>query len=177
MVIRKEEKMSLKKDFLWGAATAAYQIEGAAQQDGRGDSVWDIFCQEEGTILNGESGKVACDHYHRFREDVEWMAELGLRAYRFSISWSRLIPDGVGAVNPKGVEFYNQLIDTLLAKNIMPCVTLFHWDYPQALENRGAWENEESPKWFAYYARTVGELFGDRVKYFITFNEPHMRDV
>lgn len=164
--------MGFKKDFIWGASTAAYQIEGAAGEDGRKDSVWDVFCRTQGNVLHGDSGTVACDHYHRFREDVKHMAALGIKAYRFSIAWPRLIPDGIEQVNPQGAAFYNQLINTLLEHKITPYVTLFHWDYPQALEEKGAWANPESPYWFAAYAKTVATLFGDRVQHFITFNEP-----
>ncbi|MBQ6859606.1 MAG: family 1 glycosylhydrolase, partial [Clostridia bacterium] len=144
--------MSFRKDFIWGAATASYQIEGAAYEDGKGPSVWDRFSHEPGKILEGHTGDVACDHYHRFREDVALMKEMGVKNYRFSISWPRLIPQGVGEVNEKGVQFYSDLIDELIAAGIRPIVTLFHWDYPAALQARGAWENPESPKWFEAYA-------------------------
>jgi len=164
--------VSFRKDFIWGAATASYQIEGAAYEDGKGLSVWDRFSHEPGKILEGHTGDVACDHYHRFREDVALMKEMGIKNYRFSISWPRLIPQGVGEVNEKGVQFYSDLIDELIAAGIRPIVTLFHWDYPAALQARGAWENPESPKWFEAYAELCAERFGDRVKDFITFNEP-----
>ena len=164
--------MSFRKDFIWGAATASYQIEGAAYEDGKGLSIWDRFSHEPGKVLEGHTGDVACDHYHRFREDVHLMKEMGVRNYRFSISWPRLLPQGVGEVNEQGVAFYNALIDELLAAGIRPIVTLFHWDYPAALQARGAWENPESSAWFLEYATLCAKRFGDRVKDFITFNEP-----
>ena len=164
--------MSFRKDFIWGAATASYQIEGAAFEDGKGPSVWDRFSHEPGKVLEGHTGDVACDHYHRFKEDVRLMKEMGVKNYRFSISWPRLLPQGVGEVNEQGVAFYNALIDELLAAGIRPIVTLFHWDYPAALQARGAWENPESPAWFLEYATLCARRFGDRVKDFITFNEP-----
>ena len=164
--------MSFRKDFIWGAATASYQIEGAAFEDGKGPSVWDRFSHEPGKVLEGHTGDVACDHYHRFREDVQLMKAMGVKAYRFSLSWPRLLPQGTGEVNEQGVAFYNALIDELLAAGIRPIVTLFHWDYPAALQARGAWENPESPAWFLEYATLCARRFGDRVKDFITFNEP-----
>ncbi|MGN0776172.1 MAG: GH1 family beta-glucosidase [Candidatus Ventricola sp.] len=164
--------MSFRKDFIWGAATASYQIEGAAYEDGKGLSVWDRFSHEPGKVLEGHTGDVACDHYHRFREDVQLMKAMGVKNYRFSISWPRLLPQGVGEVNEQGVAFYNALIDELLAAGIRPIVTLFHWDYPSALQARGGWENPESPAWFLNYATLCAKRFGDRVKDFITFNEP-----
>ena len=164
--------MSFCKDFIWGAATASYQIEGAAAEDGKGPSVWDRFSHEPGKICFGHTGDVACDHYHRFREDVALMKEMGVKNYRFSLSWPRLLPEGTGKVNEKGVAFYNALIDELISAGIRPFVTLFHWDYPCALQARGAWENPESPLWFEAYAALCAQRFGDRVKDFITFNEP-----
>ena len=164
--------MSFKKDFVWGMATAAYQIEGAWNEDGRGLSVWDVFSHEPGKVEQGHTGDVACDHYHRYKEDVKLMKDLGIKAYRFSISWSRLIPNGTGELNPKGVEFYSNLIDELLANGIEPYITLFHWDYPYELHKKGGWLNDESVKWFADYAEKVSELYSDRVKHFITLNEP-----
>ncbi|MBQ3563435.1 MAG: beta-glucosidase [Clostridia bacterium] len=160
------------KDFVWGAATAAYQIEGGAYEDGKGLSVWDTFCQRPGKIQASDTGDVACDSYHRFKEDVAIMKELGLKGYRFSIAWTRILPNGTGEVNQKGVDYYNALIDELLANGIEPFVTLFHWDYPNELFYKGAWLNAESPDWFAEYARICAKAFGDRVKHFITFNEP-----
>lgn len=164
--------MSFKKDFIWGTATASYQVEGAAFEDGRGLSIWDTFSREPGRVFNGHNGDVACDHYHRFKEDVALMKQLGVKNYRFSLSWSRLIPEGVGAVNEKGVAFYNALIDELLANGIRPFITLFHWDYPRTLQAKGGWENPESPKWYESYVELVAKRFGDRAKDFITFNEP-----
>lgn len=164
--------MSLKKDFMWGTATAAYQVEGAAYEDGKSLSNWDVFCQEKDKIRNGNTGDIACDHYHRLEEDVKLMSELGINTYRFSVAWTRILHDGNGEVNEKGVEFYNRLINLLLENNITPCLTLFHWDYPYELQKQGAWLNPNSPYWFQKYAEVVAKYFGDRVKYFITFNEP-----
>ena len=164
--------MAFRKDFIWGAATAAYQIEGAAYEDGKGLSVWDVFSHEPGKIFRGHTGDTACDHYHRYKDDVALMQALGVKNYRFSISWPRVIPEGIGQANEKGLDFYDRLIDELLAHDIRPFVTLFHWDYPNALQVRGAWENPDSPKWFADYASLVARRYGDRVKDFITFNEP-----
>lgn len=164
--------MSFPTDFAWGAAAASYQIEGAAHEDGRGLSVWDIFCQKEGIIWSGQSGDVACAHYHRYKDDISLMKEIGLRAYRPSISWPRVIPQGTGAINPKGLEFYDKLIDELLGAGIQPYVTLFHWDYPHELYRRGGWLNQDSSDWFAEYVKVVVEKLSDRVKYWITLNEP-----
>lgn len=166
--------MGFKKDFAWGAATASYQIEGGAFEDGRGASVWDEFSHTEGKVFQGHTGDVACDHYHRFREDVKLMSELGIKAYRFSLSWSRLIPDGTGAVNPKGVEFYSALIDELLKYGIEPYITLYHWDLPYALHCKGGWLNDDISDYFEEYTRLAAEKFGGRVKNFITFNEPQV---
>ena len=164
--------MSFSKDFVWGAAAASYQIEGAAHEDGKGLSVWDVFCKKEGTIWGGQSGDTACDHYNRYKDDVALMKEISLGAYRLSISWPRVIPHGTGAVNQKGVEFYDKLIDELLAAGIVPYVTLFHWDYPDGLYRRGGWLNQDSSDWFAAYVKVVVEKLGDRVKHWITINEP-----
>lgn len=164
--------MGFCKDFIWGAATASYQIEGAAYEDGKGRNIWDDFCKEPGKIMDRSSGDVACDHYHRYKEDVELLQGMSAKAYRFSLNWARILPNGVGEVNQKGVAFYNNLIDELLAKGIEPYITLFHWDYPSALEEQGAWSNPDSPKWFEYYTEVVAKAFGDRVKHFVTFNEP-----
>ncbi len=166
--------MSFRKDMVWGTATASYQIEGAWNEDGKGVSIWDVFCHDTDRIDEGHTGDVACDHYHRFREDVALMKELGIKAYRFSLSWTRLFPDGIGELNEKGVQFYSDLIDALLENGIEPYVTLFHWDYPQALYNKGGWMNGDSVSWFAQYAETVVRLYGDRVTNFITFNEPQV---
>lgn len=168
----KENRIMFKKDFHWGVATASYQIEGAAFEDGRSSSVWDDFSHTFGKTFNGHTGDVACDHYHRYEEDLTLMKELGVNSYRFSISWTRIMPDGTGKVNQKGVDFYNRLIDSMLEKGITPFITLFHWDYPSTLERMGGWLNPDSPKWFESYARTVFELFSDRVKNYMTVNEP-----
>lgn len=164
--------MPFPKQFIWGAATSSYQIEGAVDQDGRGASVWDAMCAKPGRVHGDDSGAVACDHYRRSSSDVGLMRDLGLQAYRFSIAWPRVIPTGVGAVNDAGLSFYDRLVDDLLAANIQPWVTLFHWDYPLALYQRGGWLNEESPQWFAEYARVVVDRLSDRVTHWITLNEP-----
>ena len=166
--------MSFKKDFIWGVATAAYQIEGAASEDGKGLSDWDIFCRKEGNVWSGQSGDIADDHYHRYREDIGIMKQIGVNAYRMSISWPRVIPNGTGAVNQKGLAFYDKLIDELLAAGITPYVTLFHWDYPYELTGRGGWLNPDSSDWFAEYAKVVVEKLSDRVKNWMTINEPQV---
>ena len=165
--------MSFPKNFIWGVAAAAYQIEGAARKDGKGASIWDVFCKKPDAIWSGHTGDVACDHYHRYKDDIKLMRQLGVKAYRLSLSWPRLIPGGTGAVNQKGVDFYNQLIDELLANKIEPYVTLFHWDYPYELFCRGGWLNNDSPDWFADYTRVAVEKFSDRVKHWMTLNEPN----
>ena len=162
------------KDFLWGAASAAYQVEGAYLEDGKKESIWDRACRVPGRVAHGETGDVSCDHYHRFREDVALMKEIGLKSYRFSVSWPRVIPDGAGAVNEKGLQFYSDLVDALLENGIEPMVTLYHWDLPQALYEKGGWKNPESPRWFEAYARAVARRLSDRVRYWITFNEPQI---
>ena len=164
--------MSFPKDFLWGTATSSYQIEGAAYADGKGPSIWDDFVREPGRIKDHSTGDVACDHYHLFREDVRLMAEMGIRNYRFSISWPRVIPEGTGAVNEAGLRFYDELVDCLLEHGIRPFVTLYHWDLPLALHRRGGWLNDEMPEWFAQYTRVIARRLGDRVKDFFTINEP-----
>jgi beta-glucosidase len=158
--------------FLWGAATAAYQIEGAHDQDGRGESIWDRFSHTPGRTYLGHTGDVACDHYHRMESDVALMSELGLQSYRFSVSWPRVLPTGRGAVNPHGLGFYDRLVDRLLAAGIAPAVTLYHWDLPQALEDDGGWPNRDTAFRFADYADVVFEALGDRVPMWITLNEP-----
>jgi beta-glucosidase len=162
------------RDFLWGTATAAYQIEGAWDADGKGPSVWDAFCRRPGAIAHGDSGDVACDHYRHFREDVELIARLGLGAYRFSISWPRVLPQGTGRPNEAGLAFYDRLVDALLEHGIAPVPTLFHWDLPLALHERGGWEAAEAPAWFAEYARLMVERLGDRVDSWLTLNEPEV---
>jgi beta-glucosidase len=159
-------------DFVWGTATAAYQIEGAVAEDGRLPSIWDTFSHTPGVILGGDTGDIACDHYHRTAADVALMAELGLPAYRFSISWPRIVPTGGGAVNRAGLDFYSRLVDQLLAADIEPAITLYHWDLPQPLEDAGGWTNRDTANRFAEYADVVGRALGDRVGTFITLNEP-----
>jgi len=166
--------MAFPDGFVWGAATSSYQIEGAAAEDGKGPSVWDLFTRRPGVIWHGHDGQVACDHYHRFEEDVGLMQAIGLGAYRLSICWPRVLPSGTGAINDKGLGFYDRLIDALVAADVDPWVTLFHWDYPQALFERGGWLNPDSPKWFADYTRLVVERLSDRVKHWITLNEPQV---
>ena len=166
--------MSFKNDFVWGGASASYQIEGAANEDGRLPSVWDMFCKESGRILNDASGDTACDHYHRYREDVAIMRELGYKAYRFSIAWPRIIPEGSGTVNEKGLDFYSSLLDCLEEAGITPYATLFHWDYPYSLFRRGGWMNEDSSKWFAEYVSVVAKRLGNRIKNYFTLNEPQV---
>jgi len=162
---------ALRRDFLWGVSTSAFQIEGAADEDGRGKSVWDTY-GERGDIANHDTGEVACDHYHRYREDVALMQRLGLQAYRFSVAWPRLLPEGRGGANEKGLAFYDRLIDALLAANIEPWLCLYHWDLPQALDDRGGWTTRDIVSWFADYVTLVAGRYGDRVKRFATFNEP-----
>jgi len=167
-------KVHFPDRFVWGAGSSAYQIEGGAADEGRGPSVWDTFCKREGAINAGHSGEVACDHFHRWRDDVMIMRNMGLHAYRFSISWSRVIPEGLGEVNARGLAFYDRLVDELLAAEIEPWVTLFHWDYPDALFLRGGWLNRESAKWFADYTKVVVDALSDRVSKWITINEPQI---
>jgi beta-glucosidase len=159
-------------DFVWGAATAAYQIEGAAYEDGRGESVWDVFAEKKDAVWSGHSGKYACDHYHRYAEDVDLMDRIGIGAYRLSISWPRVIPDGTGAVNEKGMDFYDRLIDALLEKGVTPWVTLYHWDLPFALHTRGGWLNSCCPDWFESYTQVMVDRLSDRVRHWFTINEP-----
>jgi beta-glucosidase len=160
--------------FVWGAATAAYQIEGATAEDGRGESIWDHFSRLPGRVRGGDTGDRACDHYHRYREDVAIMAELGLGAYRFSIAWPRIVPTGTGQVNAAGLDFYDRLVDELLSHGIAPHATLYHWDLPQALENAGGWPVRRTAKAFADYAGIVAKRLGDRVGHFATLNEPYI---
>ena len=167
-------KTQFPEGFVWGAAAASYQIEGAAEDDGKGPSTWDMFCAKAGKVWLAQSGRVACDHYHRYAEDVALMSQMGLGAYRLSLSWPRLIPDGDGADNPAGYAFYDRLIDALLESGVTPYVTLFHWDYPLALYRRGGWLNRDSAGWFADFSERVARRFGDRVKHWHTFNEPQV---
>ncbi|GAB3134728.1 GH1 family beta-glucosidase [Marisediminicola antarctica] len=168
---RQVETRTFPPTFLFGAATAAYQIEGAAHEDGRTDSIWDAFARVPGAVVGAENGDVACDHYHRYAQDVAMMADLGLQTYRFSTSWSRVRPDG-GAVNAKGLAFYSRLVDELLERNIKPWLTLYHWDLPQALEEKGGWVNRDTAYLFAEYAASVHDVLGDRVESWTTLNEP-----
>lgn len=161
-------------EFVWGSATAAYQIEGAVDEDGRGRSIWDTFCAEPGNVRNGETGAVADDHYHRFRQDVALMSQLGLNGYRFSIAWPRVLPQGTGSANEAGASFYDALVDVLLEAGIEPFVTLYHWDLPQPLEDRGGWLNRKTAECFAAYAEIVARRLGDRVRHWITLNEPQV---
>jgi len=164
--------MSFPTDFVWGAASSSYQIEGATNIDGKGLSIWDIFCQSPGKIAENFSGEIACDHYHRFEEDIQLMARIGMQAYRLSISWPRVLPEGRGRINAKGLSFYDRLIDSLLSHKIEPWVTLFHWDYPYQLYHQGGWLNSDSSNWFADYTKVVVDKLSDRVRYWITLNEP-----
>lgn len=159
-------------DFTWGAAAAAFQIEGAATTDGKGLSVWDMMCRQPGRVFDGHTGDIACDHYHRYAEDVGILSEIGAKAYRLSVSWPRVIPAGTGAVNEAGLAFYDRLIDELLAKGVQPWVTLFHWDFPYDLYCRGGWLNRDSVEWFADYTALVVDRLSDRVSHWITLNEP-----
>jgi beta-glucosidase len=159
-------------DFLWGAATSAYQIEGSPLADGAGESIWHRFSHAPGTVADHSHGDIACDHYHRFRDDVNLMRELGIRAYRFSTSWSRVLPNGFGRVNQAGLDFYRRLVDALLENHIQPMLTLYHWDLPQSLEERGGWASPQSADWFAEYAQLMYRALADRVKLWTTINEP-----
>ncbi|MDO5409610.1 MAG: GH1 family beta-glucosidase [Lachnospiraceae bacterium] len=164
--------MGFREDFVWGAATSAYQIEGAAKEGGKGKHIWDVYTAEPGHIYENHTGEIACDHYHRFREDVRSMKEMGLKGYRFSIDWSRVLPEGFGKVNEEGIAFYSQLIDALLENGIEPYITLYHWELPYELYKRGGWMNPEIVEWFGAYARLIAERFSDRVSHFFTLNEP-----
>lgn len=164
--------MGFKKDFAWGAATSSYQIEGAFGEDGKGLDIWDVFVREPGRVAEGHTGDVACDHYHRYKEDVAVMKEMGLKAYRFSINWSRVLPEGVGTVNEAGIQFYSKLIDALLEAGIEPYITLYHWELPYELYKKGGWMNEEIVEWFGEYAALISERFSDRVTHYFTLNEP-----
>jgi beta-glucosidase len=157
--------------FLWGSATASYQVEGAVNEDGRGPSIWDTFSHTPGKVKNGDTGDVADDHYHRYKEDVQLMKALGLKTYRFSVAWPRIFPQGTGTPNPKGLDFYNRVVDELLSNGIQPYCTLFHWDLPQALEDKGGWQSRDTSEAFANYAGYVAERLSDRVKHFMTLNE------
>jgi len=166
------ERVTFPEGFVWGSATSSYQIEGAAHEDGRGESIWDRFAKTRSNIRDGSNGDVACDHYHRWRDDIALLAELGHAAYRFSIAWPRVIPTGRGAVNERGLDFYSRLVDGLLERGIAPYATLFHWDLPQALDERGGWPKRDTAEAFVEYADVVTRRLGDRVKRWITHNEP-----
>ncbi|MGE5547052.1 MAG: GH1 family beta-glucosidase [Solirubrobacterales bacterium] len=172
--VRAKDPLGLGPDFLWGASTSAYQIEGAAAEDGRGPSIWDIHSRTQGRTANGDTGDVACDHYHRWPEDVALLKDLGVGAYRFSVSWPRVLPRGRGAVNEKGLDFYDRLIDAVLAAGIEPWLCLYHWDLPQRLHELGGWTSRDVAGWFADYATLIARRFGDRVQNFATFNEPNV---
>lgn len=164
----------LPPGFRFGTSTAAYQIEGAVDEDGRGPSIWDTFCAQPGRIVDASSGAVACDHYHRWQEDVALMARLGAEGYRFSVAWPRIQPDGTGRPNPKGLAFYDRLVDGLLEAGVKPMVTLYHWDLPQALMDQGGWLNRDTVEHFASYAAILGDALGDRVEHWIPMNEPNV---
>jgi len=164
--------ISFPDEFVWGVSTSAYQIEGAWNAHGKGESIWDRFTHRSGTIRDRSTGDVACDHYHRYEEDVDLIENLGVTAYRFSLSWPRIFPNGTGRVEERGIAFYDRLIDRLLERGITPYVTLFHWDLPQRLEDRGGWTVRETARRFRDYAETVVSRFGDRVRHWITLNEP-----
>jgi beta-glucosidase len=164
--------MTFPQDFLWGAATSSYQIEGAAREDGRGECIWTRFSHTPGNVLNNDNGDRACDHYHLYKDDVQLMQDLGLQTYRFSISWPRVLPTGTGDANEAGLDFYDRLVDELLAANIIPFATLYHWDLPQALQDKGGWTNPAIVQWFKDYAALVCQRLGDRVKFWATHNEP-----
>jgi beta-glucosidase len=168
------QRAGFPADFVWGASTSAYQIEGAVDADGRGKSIWDVFCRQPGTIKHGDTGDVACDHYHRWREDVDLLARAGFGAYRFSTAWPRILPAGAGAVEPRGLDFYDRLVDALVARGIAPWLCLYHWDLPQGLQDKGGWLNRDTAEAFADYARVVARRLGDRVKHWATFNEANV---
>ena len=166
--------MGFSNGFLWGAASAAHQVEGAYLEDGKGPGIWDAMVNEPGRIAHGENGNIACDHYHRYKEDVALMKEIGLKSYRFSVNWSRVLPEGIGKVNSKGLKFYVNLVHELLQAGIEPILTLYHWNLPMALYEKGGWKNPESSDWFAEYVSVVASALGDKVKYWVTFNEPQV---
>ncbi|RMG90088.1 MAG: glycosyl hydrolase family protein, partial [Chloroflexi bacterium] len=154
--------MSFPKDFLWGAATASYQIEGSKLEEGRGECIWYRYSHTPGNVLNGDTGDVACDHLHRYKEDVALMKEIGLRAYRFSVAWARVLPQGTGAINQQGLDFYDRLVDELLQAGIKPATTIYHWDLPQALQDKGGWETAQIVDWFCEYTDLITRKLGDR---------------
>lgn len=164
--------MKFPDQFIWGAGTSSYQVEGASRAAGKGPSIWDMFCDRPGVISDGQNGEVACDQYHRAEQDVAAMAEIGLESYRFSIAWPRIFPEGTGTQNPNGFDYYDRLVDLLLENGIEPYVTLYHWDLPHALQLNGGWMNPDAPKWFDSYTRAVIDHLSDRVSQWSTFNEP-----
>jgi beta-glucosidase len=169
----KENKVKFPKGFLFGTATSAYQVEGAWNEDGKGENVWDRYVHSGNhCVANEDTGDVAIDHYHRYEEDFDILKSLNTNAYRFSISWARIFPEGKGQINQKGIDFYNRFIDALIKRGIEPAITLFHWDLPAGLQSLGGWQNREIVKWFTDYAKVCFENFGDRVKYWFTLNEP-----
>ena len=169
-----EPLFSLKfpNNFIWGVATSSYQIEGAWKDDGKGLSIWDTFCQKPGTIHNGDTGNIACDHYHKFKEDIDLIKELGVKAYRLSISWPRILPKGKGDINKPGLKFYDTLLDYLNEKQIKPWVTMYHWDLPQSLQENGGWESRDIIPAFENYAKILAEAFKDKVAGWYILNEP-----
>jgi beta-glucosidase len=172
LILTPNNKLAFPEGFLWGTATASYQVEGAANEDGRGKSIWDTFSHTPGKVLNNDNGDIACDFYHKYKEDIQLIKSLNAKAYRFSVSWSRIFPDGAGTPNQKGLDFYNRMVDELLANGIEPFATLYHWDLPQALQDKyKGWQSKETSKAFADYAGFMAEKLSDRVKHFFTLNE------
>ena len=164
--------MEFQNNFAWGVASSSYQVEGATYADGKGLHIWDVFAREDGRIYENHNGETACEFYTRYKEDIHLMKELGVKAYRFSINWTRILPDGIGKINEAGIDFYNRVIDELLANGIEPYITLFHWEYPYELYKKGGWMNRESADWFAEYAAVVADHYSDRVQKYFTINEP-----
>jgi len=164
--------MTFPKDFVWGTATSSYQIEGGSLDYGRGECIWHRFSHTEGKVHKGHTGDIACDHIHRYEDDVKLMSDLGVGAYRFSVAWARVLPEGLGNVNEQGLDFYDRLVDSLLNANINPYITLYHWDLPQALQDKGGWENPESIEWYSNYVDLMTRTLGDRIGEWTTFNEP-----
>jgi len=171
------EQLTFPADFIWGASTSSYQIEGAVEKDGRGRSIWDVFAHTPGRVKNGDTGDIACDHYHRWSEDIDLLFRGKFKAYRFSTSWSRILPMGSGAIEERGLDFYDSLIDRLLTSKITPWLCLYHWDLPQALQDRGGWLNRDTAQKFADYARITARRLGDRVKHWAMLNEPNVHAI
>ncbi|MBT7988979.1 MAG: family 1 glycosylhydrolase, partial [Anaerolineae bacterium] len=167
-----DTRLHFPKKFLWGTSASAYQIEGAYNEDGKGESIWDRFTRWDAHILNGDNGDIACDHYHRMPQDVALFKELGIPSYSFTIAWTRILPDGRGQVNAKGLDFYDRLVDALLDAGIRPKGTLYHWDFPQLLQDLGGWVNRDSVQWFGDYAQIVFDKLANRVDMWATHNEP-----